>query len=81
VYNESFDAVLMDVQMPVMDGLECTRTIRRQFMNKKIQIIAVTGYSNPSDRQRIMASGMDDFIVKPYEEEDLLKKIHEKLLT
>ena len=64
---ESFHVVLMDVQMPDMDGLEATRTIRarEQPGQIRIPIVAMTAHTMTGDRERCMAAGMDAFITKP----------------
>ncbi|WP_052812877.1 response regulator [Desulfonatronum thioautotrophicum] len=71
---ERFDLVLMDISMPVMDGLEATRIIRsgeRPGINKTIPIIALTAMVMPMDRQRCIAAGMDAFVTKPVESSKL----------
>ena len=61
-----FDAVLMDIQMPDMDGLEATRLIRvEQGPNRRTPIIALTGNVFEEDRQSAMAAGFDDYLAKP----------------
>lgn len=60
-----FDCVLMDVQMPVMNGLEATRLIRSESTLAEIPVIAITGDASNASRQRCLAAGMDDFIPKP----------------
>lgn len=62
---EGFDAVLMDVQMPVMDGREATRHIRQQARFAKLPVIAMTADAMLEDRQRCIESGMNDFLTKP----------------
>jgi len=63
--NQSFDGVLMDCQMPVMDGYEATRKIRKQARFKDIPIIAMTANVMTGDREKSLESGMNDHISKP----------------
>ncbi len=60
-----YDAILMDCEMPVMDGYEATRTIRAQERDRHVPIVAVTALSFPNERERCLEVGMDEFIVKP----------------
>ena len=63
---DAFDAVLMDVQMPEMDGLEATRIIRNDLRLADLPIIAVTAGAMPSQRAQAIAAGMNSFISKPF---------------
>jgi PAS domain S-box-containing protein len=66
--DERFDAVLMDVQMPVMDGLQATAAIRNATDlpgGPRVPVIALTAYAMEGDRERLLAAGMDDYIEKP----------------
>lgn len=65
VNRETFDAVLMDIQMPVMDGLAATREIRKQAQFKDLPIIAMTASAMTQDREDAMAAGMNDHVAKP----------------
>ncbi|HQF55883.1 MAG TPA: response regulator [Fibrobacteria bacterium] len=75
---DAYDLVLMDVQMPVMDGYAATRAIR-QDLNLKLPVVAMTAGVLPSDRDKCMQSGMDEFISKPFEVEDLVRVIRRLL--
>ena len=72
--NTAFDAILMDGQMPEMDGYAATREIRRieQFAGGRITIIAVTANVGPQERQICLDAGMDDYIAKPIDPDILL---------
>jgi len=69
---ERFDAVLMDVQMPGMDGYEATRTIRDQLGLSRLPVIALTADARSSERTRSQLAGMSDFVSKPFEVDALL---------
>ncbi|MEQ8791148.1 MAG: response regulator [Pirellulaceae bacterium] len=75
--EDKFDAVLMDVQMPEMDGLEATRTIRAQQRKTgcRVPIMAMTAHAMAGDRERCLAAGMDDYIAKPIRAEQLFDKL------
>ncbi len=73
--KETFDAILMDVQMPVMDGLEATRRIRARERNTggRIPIIAMTAHAMERDKEECLAVGMDNYIAKPIRTEHLFE--------
>ncbi|OIP81645.1 MAG: hypothetical protein AUK44_09530 [Porphyromonadaceae bacterium CG2_30_38_12] len=69
-----YDIVLMDIQMPEMDGVEATKIIRND-MNIQVPIIALTANAFKHDIDLYLSIGMDDFLIKPYKEEELFSKI------
>jgi len=71
--EKEIDIILMDIQLPLVDGYEAARAIR-EFRNDVI-IIAQTAYSLLGDRERIIASGFDDYIVKPIFPNQLIEKL------
>ena len=76
--QEAFDLVLMDVQLPVMDGVEATRRIRSSEAGedkKHVPIIAMTAYAMPGDQQRILEAGMDSYMSKPVDFKVLEKEM------
>ena len=70
--TQSYDAVLMDVQMPVMNGLEATRAIRKMPHLKKLPIIAMTADAMQDNREHCLEAGMNDFVTKPVNRQELL---------
>ncbi|MEI6062597.1 MAG: response regulator, partial [Bacteroidota bacterium] len=71
VRSNSYSLVLMDVQMPVMDGLTATRLIREEFQMKKLPIIAMTANAMKGDREKCMSAGMNDYLSKPINPNEL----------
>jgi CheY-like chemotaxis protein len=76
--GESFDLILMDMQMPVLDGMAATRAIRaweRKTGAARTPIVAVTAYAMPEDRVRVFAAGCDEHLVKPVLRATLLRLV------
>ena len=73
--DEPFDIILMDVQMPVMDGIEATQAIREREREGHIPIIAVTARALSEEREMILSSGFDGYVAKPMDSETLLQEI------
>lgn len=80
--KNDFDIVILDIQMPVMDGIETSAKIREFDLEKDrhVPIIALTAYAMKSDREKILGSGIDGYLSKPVSKQELLAEI-EKLLT
>jgi two-component system cell cycle response regulator DivK len=73
------DLILMDIQMPVMDGYEATRQIKANPELKGIPIVAVTSYALSGDEEKARAAGCDGYIAKPYSPRQMLAKVREIL--
>ena len=69
------DLILMDIQLPVMDGYEATRQIRTNPDLRSVPIIAVTSYALAGDEDKARAAGCDGYVTKPYSPRDLLAKV------
>jgi len=76
VHQRHFDVILVDMQMPEMDGLEATRRIRQLgALGRAVPIIAMTANAMQEDRRRCLEAGMNDFVAKPIDSSELLRKI------
>ena len=78
LHQNDYDLILMDLKMPKMDGYDTTRFIRESAVApfKDIPIIAITAKVSPEEREKCLARGMNDYIAKPFKEEELIKKIN-----
>jgi len=79
---DSFDAILMDISMPIMDGIEATKCIRKLEITEAkghVPIIAMTANAMQGDRERYIATGMDDYISKPINKDELYQVISKHL--
>ncbi|MDR6714100.1 signal transduction histidine kinase/CheY-like chemotaxis protein [Pseudomonas hunanensis] len=73
--QHTFDLILMDCNMPVMDGYEASRRIRQSGRWPQLPIVALTANAMPEERERCRAAGMDDYLAKPFRREELLALI------
>jgi PAS domain S-box-containing protein len=73
VEQNNYDIVLMDIKMPVMDGIEATKLIKQKY--PELPVIAQTAYSHPEEKKKIMESGCDDFLAKPINKKVLFEII------
>lgn len=67
-----FDLILMDIQMPELDGIESTKIIRKESLNKTTPIIAVTAHAMKGEKEELIKQGMNDYLSKPLSEKDLI---------
>jgi two-component system cell cycle response regulator DivK len=73
------DLILMDIQMPVMDGFEATSTLKADPITKSITIVALTAFAMQGDREKCMEAGFNDYITKPLDTRAFMTKIREYL--
>ncbi|MEN6450174.1 MAG: ATP-binding protein [Thermoguttaceae bacterium] len=73
--QDHYDAILMDVQMPGIDGLQATRAIRAREVSRRVPIIAMTAHAMTSDRDRCLAAGMDAYLSKPIDARTMIALI------
>jgi PAS domain S-box-containing protein len=77
--NNDYDLILMDIQMPEMDGIETTQRLKKQFGTLLPKVVAMTAYSMQHDRENFLSQGLDDYISKPIRANLLIKKIEEHI--
>ena len=78
-HGERPDLVLMDIQLPGMDGLEATALLKHDDVTRDIPVIALTAYSMKGDRERILEAGCDGYIAKPIDPETFVSEMEEYL--
>jgi two-component system sensor histidine kinase BarA len=72
-----YDLILMDIQMPSMDGIETTKRIRKTKLNMGTPIVAVTAHALEEEKQHFLESGLEDFLSKPIQLDNLIRLINE----
>jgi two-component system alkaline phosphatase synthesis response regulator PhoP len=75
IKSEHFDIILMDIQMPKLDGISAMKIIKEESLSHA-PIIAISAYSSQADRDYFLSTGFDDFMAKPVKPKDLLESIH-----
>ncbi len=73
--KELYDLILMDIGLPGMDGVKATAMIKKNPRYKDVPAIAVTSYAMKGDKERLLASGFDDYISKPIDVTDFIKRM------
>jgi two-component system sensor histidine kinase/response regulator len=73
--NKLYDFILMDIELPGIDGIEATRIIKNNIKYKDVPIIALTAYAMRGDKARIIDAGLDDYISKPLDVSDFINRI------
>ena len=79
--EERPDLILMDIQLPGMDGLEATTLLKADEATRRIPVIALTALAMKGDEERILAAGCDGYIAKPLDYKDFLARIKARLAT
>lgn len=69
------DLILMDIEMPEMDGYEAARRLKADPATAKVPIMAFTSYAHPSDRDRALERGFSDYLEKPFEIDELIRRV------
>ena len=75
-HDTQFDLILMDIQMPIMDGITATRQIRQYYSAQEVHIVAMTAQAMANDKNECLQAGMNDYLSKPVRKKDLLTLLH-----
>jgi CheY-like chemotaxis protein len=73
--KEVYDLIIMDIALPGMDGVEVTKIIKSKPQHKDVPVIALTAYAMKGDKERFIEAGFDDYISKPMDLAEFMKKI------
>lgn len=77
IEKEQYDLVLMDIELPGMNGIEVRDNIKKIISYEKVPVIALTAYAMKGDKERFIASGFDDYMAKPIDVAEFIKKMNE----
>ncbi len=75
IKNERPDLILMDVQLPGMDGLEATKKLKEEQTTRDIPVVAVTSYAMKGDREKALAAGCSGYITKPIDKDTFVQEV------
>jgi CheY-like chemotaxis protein len=75
IEKEQYDLILMDIELPGMNGIDARENIKRKSSYEKVPVIAITAYAMKGDKERLIASGFDDYMAKPIDVTGFIKKI------
>ena len=73
--KELYDLILMDIELPGMDGMAVTKIIKSKLQYKNVPVIAITAYAMKGDKERFLAAGFEDYIPKPIDVPDFIKRM------
>jgi len=76
VESEHYDLILMDIELPVMDGISAMRIIKSKSGYHSVPIVALTAFAMKGDKEKFLAEGFDDYISKPIDVPEFMKKMH-----
>jgi len=75
IEKEHYDLILMDIELPVMDGISAIKTIKNRPEYNNVPAIALTAFAMKGDRKKFLAAGFDDYIAKPIDVSDFMEKM------
>ena len=74
--TELYDLILMDIDLPGINGIEVRNNIKKNISYEKVPVIAITAYAMKGDKERLIASGFDDYMAKPIDVAEFSKKMN-----
>jgi len=75
IEKEQYDLIIMDIELPGMNGIEVKNYIKKKVSYEKVPVIALTAYAMKGDKERFIASGFDDYMAKPLDVAEFIKKM------